>query len=75
MGTLAAFWLFERAGLDAVVLEVGLGGRLDAVNIVDADLAVITNIGRIMPTGWAIAARASRTEGRHPPRGQACALW
>ncbi|HAV04163.1 MAG TPA: bifunctional tetrahydrofolate synthase/dihydrofolate synthase, partial [Pseudomonas sp.] len=39
MGTLAAFWLFERAGLDAVVLEVGLGGRLDAVNIVDADLA------------------------------------
>ncbi|GLZ23408.1 bifunctional folylpolyglutamate synthase/dihydrofolate synthase [Stutzerimonas stutzeri] len=45
IGTLAAFWLFERAGLDAVVLEVGLGGRLDAVNIVDADLAVITNIG------------------------------
>ncbi len=45
MGTLAAFWLFERAGLDAVVLEVGLGGRLGAVNIVDADLAVITNIG------------------------------
>lgn len=45
MGTLAAFWLFERAGLDAAVLEVGLGGRLDAVNIVDADLAVITNIG------------------------------
>ncbi len=45
MGTLAAFWLFERAGLDAVVLEVGLGGRLDAVNVVDVDLAVITNIG------------------------------
>ena len=45
VGTLAAFWLFERAGLDAVVLEVGLGGRLDAVNIIDADLAVITNIG------------------------------
>ena len=45
MGTLAAFWLFERAELDAAVLEVGLGGRLDAVNIVDADLAVITNIG------------------------------
>ena len=45
MGTLAALWLFERAGLDAVVLEVGLGGRLDAVNLIDADLAVITNIG------------------------------
>ena len=45
MGTLAAFWLFERAALDAVVLEIGLGGRLDAVNLIDADLAVITSIG------------------------------
>ncbi|MFZ5956200.1 bifunctional tetrahydrofolate synthase/dihydrofolate synthase [Pseudomonas knackmussii] len=45
MGTLAAFWLFERAGLDAVVLEVGLGGRLDAVNLIDADVAVVTSIG------------------------------
>ncbi|MEL0029104.1 MAG: Mur ligase family protein, partial [Perlucidibaca sp.] len=45
MGTLAAFWLFERAGRDAVVLEVGLGGRLDAVYLVDADLALITSIG------------------------------
>ncbi|MFC0708116.1 bifunctional tetrahydrofolate synthase/dihydrofolate synthase [Azorhizophilus paspali] len=44
MGTLAAFWLFERAGLDAAVLEVGLGGRLDAVNLVDADVAVVTSI-------------------------------
>ena len=45
MGTLAAFWLFQRAQLDAVVLEVGLGGRLDAVNLVDADLALVTSIG------------------------------
>ena len=45
MGTLAAFWLFERSALDAVVLEVGLGGRLDAVNLVDADLALVTSIG------------------------------
>lgn len=45
MGTLAALWLFQRAGLDAAVLEVGLGGRLDAVNLIDADVAVITNIG------------------------------
>ncbi|MBD1550398.1 bifunctional tetrahydrofolate synthase/dihydrofolate synthase [Pseudomonas typographi] len=44
MGTLAAFWLFARAGLDAVVLEVGLGGRLDAVNLADADLALVTSI-------------------------------
>ena len=43
-GTLAALWLFARAGLDVVVLEVGLGGRLDAVNIVAADVAVITSI-------------------------------
>lgn len=45
MGTLAAFWLFQQSGLDAVVLEVGLGGRLDAVNLVDADIALITSIG------------------------------
>ncbi|TRX75714.1 bifunctional tetrahydrofolate synthase/dihydrofolate synthase [Pseudomonas mangiferae] len=45
MGTLAAFWLFQRASLDAVVLEVGLGGRLDAVNLVDPDLALVTSIG------------------------------
>lgn len=43
-GTLCALWLFERAGLDLVVLEVGLGGRLDAVNIIDADAAVITTV-------------------------------
>ncbi|UAW99731.1 bifunctional tetrahydrofolate synthase/dihydrofolate synthase [Halopseudomonas nanhaiensis] len=43
--TLAALWLFRRAGVAAVVLEVGLGGRLDAVNIVDADIAVVTSIG------------------------------
>ena len=44
-GTLAALWLFARAGLDAMILEVGLGGRLDAVNVVDADVAVIASIG------------------------------
>jgi dihydrofolate synthase/folylpolyglutamate synthase len=43
-GTLAALWLFQRARLDALVLEVGLGGRLDAVNIVDADVAIVTTI-------------------------------
>ena len=45
VGTLAAFWLFERARLDVAVLEVGLGGRLDAVNLIDADLALVTSIG------------------------------
>ena len=43
-GTLAAFHAFARAGLDAAILEVGLGGRLDAVNIVAADVAVVTSI-------------------------------
>lgn len=44
-GTLAALCIFAEAGLDVVVLEVGLGGRLDAVNIVDADVALIAAIG------------------------------
>lgn len=43
-GALAALQLFQQAELDLVILEVGLGGRLDAVNIVDADIAVITSI-------------------------------
>ena len=43
-GTLAALWLFARADLDLAVLEVGLGGRLDAVNLVDPDVAVITTV-------------------------------
>ena len=42
--TLAIMHLFSKANLDAVVLEVGMGGRLDAVNIVDADCAIITSI-------------------------------
>ncbi len=42
--TLAILWLMSRENLDAVILEVGLGGRLDAVNVVDADCAVITSI-------------------------------
>ncbi|WP_295540543.1 bifunctional tetrahydrofolate synthase/dihydrofolate synthase [uncultured Thiohalocapsa sp.] len=44
--TLAALTLFAGAAPDVVLLEVGLGGRLDAVNIIDADVAVVTSIGR-----------------------------
>ncbi|HEX7027156.1 MAG TPA: bifunctional tetrahydrofolate synthase/dihydrofolate synthase [Gammaproteobacteria bacterium] len=44
-GTLAALYLFGQQTLDAVILEVGLGGRLDATNIVDADLALISSVG------------------------------
>jgi dihydrofolate synthase/folylpolyglutamate synthase len=43
-GTLAALAIFADAGLDLAILEVGLGGRLDAVNIVDADVAVLTTV-------------------------------
>lgn len=42
--TLAALQLFQTYPLDAVILEVGLGGRLDAVNIVDADVTVLTSV-------------------------------
>lgn len=44
-GTLAALQLFSAARLDIAVLEVGMGGRLDAVNIIDADVALVTSIG------------------------------
>jgi dihydrofolate synthase / folylpolyglutamate synthase len=50
-GTLAALFLFREANVDVQVLEVGLGGRLDAVNLVDADGALITNIG-LDHTDW-----------------------
>lgn len=43
-GTLAALWLFKSEACDVQILEVGLGGRLDAVNVVDADAALITPI-------------------------------
>jgi dihydrofolate synthase/folylpolyglutamate synthase len=42
---LAALLVFESAAPDAIILEVGLGGRLDAVNVVDADVAVVVSVG------------------------------
>lgn len=50
-GTLAAMALFAEAKIDIAVLEVGLGGRLDAVNLWDADVAVVTSIG-LDHTDW-----------------------
>lgn len=50
-GTLSALNLFQQAKLDVVILEVGLGGRLDATNIVDADVAVVTSIA-LDHTDW-----------------------
>jgi len=44
-GTLAALWLIDRQQPDYAILEVGLGGRLDAVNIINADMVHLTSIG------------------------------
>ncbi|MBK0062643.1 MULTISPECIES: bifunctional tetrahydrofolate synthase/dihydrofolate synthase [unclassified Acinetobacter] len=49
--TLAAFLIFKQKQCDVWVLEVGLGGRLDVVNVIDPDVAVITNIG-LDHTDW-----------------------
>ncbi len=49
--TLAAFVIFKQRACDVWVLEVGLGGRLDVVNVVDPNVAVITNIG-LDHTDW-----------------------
>lgn len=43
-GTLAAWKVFCDAGLDLIILEVGLGGRLDAVNVIDSDCAILTSV-------------------------------
>jgi dihydrofolate synthase/folylpolyglutamate synthase len=43
-GTLAAVWLFLEARVDVAILEVGLGGRLDAVNAIDTDCALVISI-------------------------------
>ncbi|NIR59262.1 MAG: bifunctional tetrahydrofolate synthase/dihydrofolate synthase [Gammaproteobacteria bacterium] len=71
-GTLAALEVFAAAEPDVLVLEVGLGGRLDAVNILDPDVAVITSIG-IDHTDWLGADRggiarekAGILRGGHP---------
>jgi dihydrofolate synthase/folylpolyglutamate synthase len=50
-GTLAALLAFRAQGCDFIVLEVGLGGRLDATNIVDADVAVLCSVG-LDHTDW-----------------------
>ncbi len=42
--TLLAFAHFARSGLDVLILEVGMGGRLDATNVVDADISVLTSV-------------------------------
>jgi len=46
VGTLAALWLIARQQPDIALLEVGLGGRLDAVNVIDPDVAVVTTVAQ-----------------------------
>jgi dihydrofolate synthase / folylpolyglutamate synthase len=55
-GTLAAWEVFAARGVDVLILEVGLGGRLDAVNIYDADCAVVTGVA-LDHTDWLGATR------------------
>jgi dihydrofolate synthase/folylpolyglutamate synthase len=57
-GTLAALEAFRRQALEVLILEVGLGGRLDAVNAYDPDCAVVTGIA-LDHTDWLGATRAS----------------
>lgn len=54
--TLAALWICRQNDLDMILLEIGLGGRLDAVNVVEPDIAVITSIG-IDHVSWLGATR------------------
>lgn len=74
-GTLAAFDLFARARVEVAVLEVGMGGRLDAVNALDADAALVTNVG-LDHMEWLGATReAIATEKAHvfrPSRPALC---
>ncbi len=50
-GTLAALHIFKSRAVDIALLEIGLGGRLDAVNIIDADVAIVTSVG-VDHTDW-----------------------
>lgn len=45
VGTLSAYYLFNKYNVDCAVIEVGLGGRLDATNIVEPDVSVVTSVG------------------------------
>jgi dihydrofolate synthase/folylpolyglutamate synthase len=57
VGTLAAVWHFAQAGIDIAVLEIGLGGRLDAVNAFEPDCAVVTSIDIDHQGFWVIRAK------------------
>ena len=70
--TLAAFYLFKKNTVDVAVLEVGLGGRLDSTNIVDANIAVITpiSIDHTAQLGNTITAIAGEKAGIIKPKAK-----
>ena len=70
--TAMAFAAFADAPVDVAVVEVGMGGRWDATNVVDAPVAVITPIGSTTPTTSATTSRHRRREGGHHQAGARC---
>ncbi len=69
--TLAILHLLSQAELDVAILEVGLGGRLDAVNVIDADVAIVTSVDIDHTDYLGDTREADRLrEGRHLPRRQ-----
>ena len=76
---LAALWSAQHHGVDVAILEIGLGGRLDAFNVIDADVAVITSIGLdhqsfLGDTREAIGAERSWNFTRWTARGIGCRI-
>ncbi|MBU3826761.1 MAG: bifunctional folylpolyglutamate synthase/dihydrofolate synthase [Candidatus Anaerobiospirillum merdipullorum] len=73
--TLCAFYLFAKAKVRCMVLEIGLGGRLDAVNVLDAKIALITSIGldHVHILGHSIAQIAREKAGIIKPHAQVVA--
>lgn len=70
-GTLAAMLIFLDADLDLAVMEIGLGGRLDAVNLFDPDLALITHIDIDHGVAGRRPGIHRLREGGHPARARA----
>ena len=62
-GTLAALLIFAESNLDVAILEVGLGGRLDAVNIIDADASIITTVDLDLAASPALLALCAAVAG------------
>lgn len=73
--TLAAVDIFIRENVDVMILEVGLGGRLDAVNIFDADCAIVTSIDLDHQAFWAIRLSKWVLKSGDFPRPTPCDLW